>query len=184
MLQSAISWLESDSFVASHINRKASGIARSRGFSRSDKDDLEQELRLQVWLRQQEHDRSRTSFNTYARKVVENRAISLVRAKRAAKRGAGARHHSLSASGAEYEDTAIPGSADSDLRLDIQTALAKAPTELQELAAALSEHSIHRAGKKLGRSRRIIQSQLVCLKRIFEQAELQAYVPGAGQRRS
>jgi len=176
----AADWLRPDSTVSRMIAARAKRLSRSAGFCRSDFDDIAQELRLAIWRQQHRHDGKRTSFATFANRVMENHAISLVRRRRARKRGGGRstvflRHEPPDDMGTQLQRRV-------EMKADLGTALSSISSEVREVAELLNEHSLHSIGKRLHRSRRILHRQRRQLKRALEDASLRDYLPGADNR--
>ena len=170
-------WLQPDSPVSRLIMAKAARLSRSTGFCPSDVDDIAQELRLAIWQQQKRHDEHRSSFATFAERVATGRTVSIVRSRRARKRGAGRLPAPLT-----HEPVARDQSTNQkDLQLDLAAALIHVSDELRELADHLQRHSLHSAGKCLQRSRRDLHRQRQQLRRALEDASLQDYLPPSAQ---
>jgi hypothetical protein len=65
--------------VSALIRYKAKGLAKSKGFSRSDEPDIEQDLRLLLLQKAARFDSSRASIETFASRVIENAVKSMRR---------------------------------------------------------------------------------------------------------
>jgi RNA polymerase sigma factor (sigma-70 family) len=173
----ATDWLRPDSTVSRMIAGRAKRLSRSAGFSPADFDDIAQELRLAIWRQQYRHDGKRTSFATFADRVVSSRVISLVRMHRTIKRGSGRSPASL-----DYEPPDKRWVLDqhrTDLKTDLVAALSRTSEELREVANLLTEHSLHATGKHLQRSRRRLHRQRQQLRKTLEDASLRDYLPWA-----
>ena len=167
-----------NSFEAQLIRRKA------KQFAEADRDDIEQELALQLWRQHPKYDAARSSPQTFATRVVGSKAANLAAARKAAKRSAPL--ESLSKRG-----DAIPGEVvdpsdfraasrrDSDdlaLKHDVARLVAKLPADLQALCVALAAGTVSDAAKELGISRPGLYDRLGKLRPQFERAGLKRYL--------
>ena len=84
-----------DSFASQLIRQKARQLVRHPGFSKSEQYDIEQELALELVLKYRCFDPDRARETTFIARVVENKAISLIRARIAEKRDFRRDAHSL-----------------------------------------------------------------------------------------
>jgi len=69
------------------IQFKAKQLTKKQGFSKSDLNDLEQDLAFKLWEQLDKFDPSEAQLNTFIHKIVENLVISIIRAKGRLKRG-------------------------------------------------------------------------------------------------
>lgn len=95
--------LTTDPFTSDLIRRKAAQACRSRGFVRSDFDDLCQELFMAVWMQAGRFDPQRGSLEAFVTLVVETRIRMEIRRRRRLKRGGGRRTVSLDAAAGGLE---------------------------------------------------------------------------------
>jgi RNA polymerase sigma factor (sigma-70 family) len=75
-----------NNYINRLIRRKARAIARRRGFTESDVDDLMQKLWLHLLEREHLYDPSRSSFATFADRVIRNKIRDILRARYASRR--------------------------------------------------------------------------------------------------
>ena len=175
-------WLQPESPISRLILSKAKRLSRSAGFSLSDTDVIAQELRLAIWQQQPRHQSHRTSFATFADRVINGRAVSLVRSRRARKRGFG-----KATSGLNFDPPDARGAVvelQTDLQIDLAEALLDVSDELCDLADHLKLHSLHSVGNHLQQSRRSLHRQRQQLRRILEDASLCDYLPTGAQVRA
>ncbi len=141
----------------SFVRKKARQLAKARGFTKGDREDIEQELILDLLVRADGFDPSKGNERQFAYTVVNRRVATLIEARRAAKRGADVLHVSLdeeprnddgdSRSRHDLLDREIylglkrePGEPDfetRDIEIDLSRALADLPSELKRLAVLL-----------------------------------------------
>jgi len=81
--------LESDAYVRNLISFKAHQLIRHRGFSRSDLEDVQQELAMALSKQAHHFEPSRGSLHTFADRVLGTAARMILRERRAQKRDAG-----------------------------------------------------------------------------------------------
>jgi hypothetical protein len=72
--------------VSGLIRRMARQLSRSPGFSRSDQPDIEQEFRLLLWRKAAKYNAARAKRETFAERIIKNKAASLAREMAAGKR--------------------------------------------------------------------------------------------------
>ncbi len=68
------------------IRFKAEQLARRKGFSKTDREDIAQELWLHVWANIGKFDPDRASERTFIVRIIESKAASIARHRSAAKR--------------------------------------------------------------------------------------------------
>lgn len=123
------------------IGHKARKLARSSGFTRSDADDIEQELALQAHQASGRFDPRRGNATTFYDAVLANKVRSIVDRARAAKRDR-RRERPL--------DEAAPEPARSsriDLKLDVDDALAALPPADRAMSAHFVSDSLAGAAR-------------------------------------
>lgn len=75
-----------DSYISNLIRRKAISICRSLGLPSTDREEVESDLWTHLVERQSRYDPTLSSFETFADRVIGNKAKSIVRHQRAEKR--------------------------------------------------------------------------------------------------
>ncbi|MCO6439011.1 MAG: sigma-70 family RNA polymerase sigma factor [Phycisphaerae bacterium] len=79
------------------VRIKARQLSRKPGFSRSDQDDLEQELAMHLVQQARHYDPRRASPNTFAARVIQSKVRMILRDRKRLKRAAGFTAQSLDA---------------------------------------------------------------------------------------
>ena len=185
-----------DSFASQLIRQKARQLARHPGFNRSEQKDIEQELAMELVLKYRCFDPDRARETTFIARVLESKAISLVRTRIAEKRDFRRDAHSLNetvrdADGGSVErastfdasaSTNHTGRARrsdeelSQLRQDVAEFVQSLPADLRPLAEMLMEQSEHAVSRTLGTSRRQVANDVARLRELFEDAGLRDYL--------
>lgn len=185
-----------DSFASQLIRQKARQLVRHPGFSKSEREDIEQELRIELVQKYRCFDPDRARETTFIARVVENKVISLIRARVAEKRDFRRDARSLNetvsdAEGGQVEQAqtldaaaarAHTGQArrsdeeQAQLRFDMAEVLKALPDDLRPLAELLMEMSEYAASRVLGKSRRQVANDVARLRELFEDADLRDYL--------
>jgi RNA polymerase sigma factor (sigma-70 family) len=177
-----------DDYIANLISRKARSIIRHPGFTVSDLEDIKQELWLRLLERQKQFDPSRSSFPTFANRVITNRAKDILRDRRAQRRDpvretwsindmiedgdgtATSRHETLPG-----DDLCLPEHG--DLAHDIAVLRSKLDEDDQPvLDAYVVEESKRRVGKQLDISRRQVDNAISRMLDIAAELDLLDYL--------
>ena len=184
-----------DSFASQLIRQKAWQLVRHPGFSKSDRPDIEQELAIELVQKYDQFDPERARETTFIARVVEHKAVSLVRARQAEKRhfrrngkslnetisdgddGTVERAQTVDAAGAKRHTGQAPRSDEevARLKLDIDEVLETLPADLRKLAEMLTEMTEYAASRQLGKSRRQVANDVARLRERFEDAGLRDY---------
>jgi len=185
-----------DSFASQLIRQKARQLVRHPGFTKSDRPDIEQELAIELVQKFGQFDPDRARETTFVARVIENKAVSLVRARQAEKRhfrrngkslnenvsdgdgGTVERAQTIDAANAKRHTGQAPRSDEelARLRLDIDEVIVTLPADLGRLAKLLSEMSEYAASQQLGKSRRQVAKDVARLRERFEDAGLRDYL--------
>jgi RNA polymerase sigma factor (sigma-70 family) len=173
-----------DDFARDLIRKKAARLVGRAGLTRSDREDLEQELALRLLQRWPAFRPDKGRRATFVRLVVDHAAADLVRRRRAKKRGP-ARLASLDALARTRDDglaelaRALGGTPGpegrEDLRIDVAGALARLPPDLRAAAEALMAWSFAEAARQLGLAPSTLRDRARRVREVFEQAGLQDY---------
>lgn len=174
------------------IKFKARQLSRLRSFSKSDRDDLQQELWLSVAHYADKFDPARASLDTFIDRVVNTAVAMILRDRQRKKRDNGFDTVSLDAIPAEGHDDVPLSSQVSDDILShrigterrnetehretaeaIQTALVSMPAELSDVCRRVMGGSISSVADDLGISRRQIRNALASARPYAEQAGLE-----------
>lgn len=178
-------------YVQQVIRIKARQLSRKRGFSRSDQDDLEQDLAMHLLQQARHYDPRRASLNTFAARVIESKARMILRDRRRLKRAAGFTARSLEErpQGASEEIALLrdrltaadlgrrTGAVSDDPGRNetiaaIVEALQTLPSELQKVCRQLMEGNVSSAARDLDTSRRQVHSAIERIRLHFEKCGL------------
>jgi RNA polymerase sigma-70 factor, ECF subfamily len=138
-------------------------LARRPGFGSSDRDDIEQELALDLIVRLRNYDPAKARRTTFMARIVEHRIATLIEERNAACRDwrlradAGDRDSFDSDGLGDAEsaldlipDPACDSAEDIALRIDLESALDELPEDLRGLWDLLLESSIPQISKQTG----------------------------------
>ena len=180
-----------DRFEEWFIARKARQLAGKAGFTPSDVEDIEQDIRLDVLQRLPRFDPAKSNRHTFIAMVVRRCVASILERRRAEKRNGGRRPQSLNApirdaEGREVElhqtlggDARRPGRSEEelrDLRADVQAAVAALPEHLRPWCAILTTRGIREASRELRIPRCRLQRIKAEVCAHFEAADLADYL--------
>lgn len=174
-------------YAARLIRFKARMLGRHRAFARDDREDIEQDLWLDLLERLPKYDPARASLSTFVARVVERRVVSLIRYRSAEKRSAFREECSLDdrVLDADGRDTArhetTPEVSNDPARLrelerDMAHVMAHLPDDLRAIALALAFGTQNAVGPELGLSRRAMSKAAERLHEIFRDAGLDEYL--------
>lgn len=177
-------------YIATLIRVKALQLVRRPGFRRSERQDLEQELRAHVLTMAHHYDPSRGAVNTFIDRVVDSAAAMIVRSRSRLKRVAAYRAESLDRPVGEGRQQALSdlmasgcvhrrfGTLDrgelerAEQVVDVTSVLATLPPELQDIARRLAASNEAAVARELGISRRQVRNAVAEIRRRFEEAGL------------
>ena len=185
-----------DPYVARMIHETARKLNRHNGWTADDLPDIEQELRSHLWQRSPRFNPARSSWPTFANRVLANKARTMLRDSRTAKRSPSRLSRSLNeevddgeGGTAELQDvldaetylalTGRSGPSDferADLRTDMERLLAElSPREIVicHLIAAMSKNE---AAAVLGIHRSTLHREVQRLRDRFRDAGLDDYL--------
>lgn len=186
-----------DEYVVKVVRLTAHALVRRGGFREEDREDLEQELMLDVLHRLPRFDAERAAYRTFVTRVVTHRAARLVMANRsgnaAGRRAARSLHDDVEdADGGNVEMwetldedagrrglgcTAEHADETRDLRLDVAAAAATLPSELREICAWLLHHSVTDTAHGTGLPRVTLWRRMQPIRAHFAAAGLDVYMP-------
>ena len=185
-----------DGYAVGLIKYKARQLIRQVGFTTSDRDDLEQELILDLLRRRPKYNPKRAQFNTFIARVVEHRVASLIEAQKAGIRDYRRCPFSLNDRFEDAEGRSVermetidqedyllrtgaqsrPSDELSALALDVAAVLEALPPELRELCRRLKAESVTEISRDTGVPRGTIYESIKKLREIFEDAGLKDYL--------
>jgi len=178
------------------IRRKARELIGKYGFTRSDRDDLEQELVLELLIRLPKYDPTRSKRNTFIKRIVNNKIATIIETKRAGKRDYRRCRLSLNDDvngddGEPIERYATidqdeyllrigkrgrPVSEQSELKIDIEGFIASLPPGLRDLCDLLKLDNVSVVARLLKIPRFTIYDRITHLRKRFESQGLPKYL--------
>lgn len=170
-----------DKFTKGIIRRKIKQLVGRAGFTKQDREDLEQELLLRLLQSLHLFDPEQAHRNVFVTTVIERAYAMIVRERLAKKRNGGAIRsldHAREKAGDATEPVDPKSSHEEqvDLATDLAEVLAKLPHDLRALAEQLKTQSLSQAARDLGVPRSTLQRQVQRLRRCFEDAGLRIYL--------
>ena len=178
-------------YAQSLIRFKAKQLSRKVGFSRSDEEDLSQELTKHLLARAHRFDPKRASANTFAERVIRTAVAMLLRDRRRQKRAAGFIAQSIEGSSAPSDEGVaslrdtlteadlgrrIGTSASDPERAELIAAVAQAfqslPAEDREVCRRLMEGTEASVAREMAISRRQVRNAIERIRRRFQAAGL------------
>lgn len=190
-----------DEYAVRVLRHNASVLVRKGGLQEADRDDLEQELALDLLRRLSKFDPARATRRTFVARVVAHRAASLVAACWSAKSAARRASLSLDDEVADGEDGRVLRGATldedaarrrtgaaarehddefRDLRLDIDALLPRLAPEMTALCAALREDRLTATARATATPRSTLWSRTLRIRERFVAAGIDAYLPATG----
>lgn len=172
------------------IRYRAWKLAGAGGFSRSDRPDIEQELRIALLERIDKFDPQRGHWNVFACTIVERTIATMFTPRRAAERTRKFEADSLSTLIAAEdqvetmlgqlvtaeEQARLSGRAvrhhvdEVDLAADVATVLASLPPELRDVAERLQSTNPTALARELNIPRRTLRDWMATIREAFERA--------------
>jgi RNA polymerase sigma-70 factor, ECF subfamily len=149
------------------VRHHAGILVRRGGLQRADRDDVEQELALDLLQRLPRFDAARASRRTFASRVVAHRAAEMLAGCWSAK--ASMRRAALPLDGDDVHAPVGIGHDDQrhDLRIDVAAALATLSAEHQAVCAALTRGSEREAARRIGVPRRTLRDRVAEIRAHF-----------------
>jgi RNA polymerase sigma-70 factor (ECF subfamily) len=169
-----------DRFARGIIRRKVQLLVGRAGFTKQDRQDLEQELVLRLLQSLDLFDPEQAHPNVFITTVIERAVAMILRQRRAKKRHGGVQSLDQGRENAGDSSEPIdprPTEQEAlDLATDLAEVLAKLPDDLRALAERLKSQSLSQAARDLGVPRSTLQRQVQRLRRCFEDAGLRIYL--------
>ncbi len=184
-----------DEYAVRLIKYKARQLVGRVGFTESDREDLEQDMMLDLLRRLPKYDPRRAQRNTFITRVVEHKTATIIESQKAGMRdyrlrcSLNDRFEDEEGSSVERMETidqedylrrtsklARPAWELRDLSLDVQRTIEKLPPELRELCKRLKTESITEISRDTGIPRGTIYESRKKLCAIFEDAGLRDYL--------
>jgi len=186
------------------IRHKARQLVGTYGFTEADREDLEQELRIDLLRRLGKYDPTKAKLSTFTARIVEHRIATIIEARKAAKRDYRGCTCSLNDPFAfddgdegELGDTiacetyfqrlspdSLPDVTQRDMAIDVADVLAGLTSEQQRLCAMLREHTVLEISELCGIPRATLYDRIKEIRLVFEVAALGDYVRWGSDRSS
>lgn len=184
-------------YIETMIQVKATQLIGRYGYTSADGDDLAQEFRLDLLTRLPKFDRTKASLNTFASRVVDNRAATLIRHRsqqcRDYRKEAGSLDDPLddgegsratTGEGLSQDESAYfvgrlrdPEVNSLDLTIDVRLAIRDLPRELADLATRLATKPIAEVARELNVPRSTLyDARIARIRRLFEDRGLQEHL--------
>ena len=185
-----------DPYAAGLIRFKARRLVGQAGFTASDREDIEQELMLDLLRRLPKYNPKRAQLNTFIARVVEHRVASLIEAQKAGIRdyrrcrcSLNERFEDADGRSVERVDTfdqedyrlrtgaqSRPSEELNRLAIDVATVLETLPPELRELCRRLKAETVTEISRDTGVPRGTIYESIKKLREIFKDVGLRNYL--------
>lgn len=178
-------------FAGRLILRKAEQLATYPNFSQSDIDDIQQELRMQLFSSMSKFDAEKGDWHAFVKASVERNVASIIERQGAAKRGNGDTPVSLSTKvegegglvaleslvGRWNLEARTGGYSEShtdviDAAIDIEHILGTLPDDLRELCEQLKTMTITELARKLDMPRSTLRAKLRAVREVMTEAGL------------
>ena len=180
-----------DAEVARFVEGKASQLVRQGVVNESDRQDVEQDLAVEVIRRAERYDPARGPRNAYDKHIIKNAVATLIERKWAAKRDPRREAGSLDrpVQGPDGEGTSrselFPADGDHrrpsssqgpDLAHDVNAAQKGLDLDLCSLAEKLKTKSVSEVARETGRPRGTIYEDIKKIRKHFEREGLRDYL--------
>ena len=182
--------------AATTIRRKARRLVGTVGFTTSDVQDLEQELRLDLMKRLHKFDPDRGSYNTFVARIIDHKIQNIIRHRKQEIRDFRRESYSINGSiepsdgnSTKFSDLISQDDAEirrgtrrrsrrdqAQLHLDVSLVVNKIPADLQQVAQLLSEKTVTETAKALGIPRTTLYGNIERLRQIFKNNGLNEYL--------
>lgn len=161
-----------DDYATWLIQQKASHLVGHFGLTKSDREDIEQELMLDLLQRWPNFDPQRARPCTFISKVVENAIIAIINRRRAVGRDYRRTRNAVPKRVLEEELASRSGGRNHEinLRLDFETVLDRLLPEHRELCERLKTQSILAASREMHVPESTLRGWLKKVREVFEAA--------------
>jgi RNA polymerase sigma-70 factor, ECF subfamily len=149
-------WVTSG-FAARAIRQKAKQLAGRSGFSLSEQEDIEQELRLHLLRRLSKFDPHVAPWNVFVRTLVERHTATLVAQRRTRIRATD-----------NVQPCVASQEASLDIVLDTETVLAELPCRARELCERLKNDTVAEVARQMGVPRSTLRDDIARLRKHFQ----------------
>jgi len=192
-----------DEYAVKLIRHKARQLVGRAGLVAADRDDLEQDMVMDLLHRLPRFDPSKAKRETFIARIVEHRVATIIETQKAGlrdyRRNAGSLDERRADEGGGTSDTPPVLDQDSyrretldaarqdedlrDLRRDMARVLEELPPDLRELCRRLLTSTVSEVSRETGVPRGTIYESVQKLRGRFERAGLAAYLDGADTSR-
>ncbi len=173
-----------DEYARKCITNKARQLIGKYGFTESDREDIEQELVVDLLQRLPKFDPSRAKRNTFIVRLIEHKVADIIEYRKAAKRDYRKRRNGVDLDLIDGDDYRVRMGRTSrsalelvDLVADLEAAEKKLPENLREFSDRLRTETILEISHATGIPRTTLYESIEKLRRHFEQAGLRDYLP-------
>ena len=188
-LQNRYDGIEKDAVLLIRI--KARQLVGRYGFTKSDREGIEQELMRDLYQHLPRFNPKRAKRRTFINRIVDHAVVTLIRRQQAAmrdhRRNGGSLNEDVKAPDGRVTKRADTlnaemnraGRSDLDGRLlvlDVHAVVAVLPEDLRDLAARLQTQSMAQAAREMGVARSVVYERVAELRRILERAGLRGYL--------
>jgi RNA polymerase sigma-70 factor (ECF subfamily) len=183
-------------YAARQIRFKAHQLVGRYGFTHDDREDLEQELAMDLLRRLPKYDRERASHNTFVARVVDHAVATIIERQKTLRRGHRVPKVSLDAPQYDGEGNETPRSEvldaafylrqtvrsdfrspeDQDRAISLVDAVRSLPPDLEELCSLCSEYTVSDISRLIGIPRSTLYARLSKIRILFERAGLRHYL--------
>lgn len=165
------------------VNSKSHRLCRRRGFSRSDRDEIAQQLRIHLWIAAGRYDPTRGPWEKFVSFILDKRCASIRRARFAEMRSPEREQCSLddaNGCGTLRDQLARRDSGEPQRLLELEKDVAWATARMskleQEIALKLAHGTVNSAAKELGLPRSRIERHVDAFGEMFRAADLDGYL--------
>lgn len=187
--------LEHDEYISRLIKKKARQLTEHHAFTKSDQEDIEQELWLALLQRSGNYDPEKSSFHTFAYKVIQDKISDIIKSNNTLK-------HLLRLSSSSLDDDVTDFDGDivarhetidqndymvrtgklsrskkelQDLSLDIEQSIAKLPKTIQEFCKNLLFEDVSDISNRTGEPKYKLYRRIGKIRTILEKFDLNEY---------
>lgn len=181
-----------DGYAAWLVRRKARQLIGTAGFTESDREDLEQEMRLDLITRLPGFDRDKGTPKTFVARILEHKVSTLIRYRtqemRDYRRQGCPRHAEIGDGEVRDRGETVAQEAwrlgkqcrtrreQGELALDVAGILSRLPDDLRRLCRLLQTGTLSEAAHRTGIPRTTLNDHVLRLRRRFEEAALGDYL--------
>jgi len=187
---------EVNEYAARVIRHKAKHLVGTAGFTESDRDDLEQEMMLDVIARLPKFDPNKATQKTFVARIIERKISKLIRHRTSEMRDYRREAFSLNESIEDGDGGSIErgdlvsresidpvmatnsrtGVEEMAFLHDLETVLAGLPDHLRKLCEILKTGTVSDAAREMGIPRTTLNDHVKKLRSLFEDAGLKEYL--------